>query len=313
MRTGYLWDPIYLGHFTTTIHPERPERAKVLNSESILKDLPGLIPIKTRPELGRPGILRVHSPKYLEFVEKEVTRGAQWLDQFENKIQHDSLQVAIHSAAGALSITDAVFKDQIDNGFAAIRPPGHHAAVESSKGFCIFNNVAICARFAQQIHNIKQVLIIDWDVHPGDGTMSIFYEDPSVHLLSLHQDGIFTKKIGTKEQKGRGEGLGTTYNFPLEEQSYELDYLKSFEPALLNAMERCRPELILISCGFDAHKGDPVGNMRLETKSFAVFTKLVREMAKDFNHPKIVSLLEGGYNPKILPGCTRAHLEQLMD
>jgi acetoin utilization deacetylase AcuC-like enzyme len=201
----------------------------------------------------------------------------------------------------------------VKNGFAAIRPPGHHAGAARARGFCYFNNIAICAKYAQAYFGLKKILIIDWDVHPGDGTMEIFYEDPDVYFLSIHQDGIFTDQVGTREQIGKGAGENTTCNLPLPEKSTELDYFRAFEPALERMAEQAKPELILISCGFDAHQADPLGRMSLKEESFGRMTKMVMEVAAHYCQGRVVSLLEGGYEPQALARCIHTHLETLIE
>ncbi|OVE81985.1 hypothetical protein BVY03_01675 [bacterium K02(2017)] len=312
-KTGYVWDPIYLGHFTSTIHVEIPKRAEVLDVKIMKKDLPGLIHIPIVPILGKAWAQSVHTEAYIDEVLSACKNNVPHLDSGDTKIRSDSYEVAMQSISGSLSLLGAIARGELNNGFAANRPPGHHAGVQHARGFCIFNNVAICARYAQKRFDLKRILIIDWDVHPGDGTAGIFYEDQNVHVVSIHQDNIFTDKVGLVDQNGKGAGEGTTYNKPLPKRSNEIEYLRALEPLLNKAATRCKPDLILISCGFDAHQSDPLGGMLLSAESFKKFTILVKDIANEYCGGKIVSLLEGGYNNNVLPNCVRAHLEALMD
>ena len=313
MKTGYIWDEIFLGHATSMYHPENPLRVNKLDFNTMNTDLPGLKKILNFKEIARPSALRVHPNDYLLRLEKESASGIEYFDYFDTKLKKDTYLVALSAVSAAVNLTIAVCKGEIKNGFAAIRPPGHHASEEKAKGFCFFNNVAICARYAQEIFNYKKVLIVDWDVHPGDGTAGIFYEDPDVHAFSIHQKGIFSESYDKDDQRGRGAGEGANYNVAMDERSNVTDYLRAFEPALLSAVERCKPDIIFISCGFDAHRGDPVGKMDLGEDAFQRFTKILMKMADIHCEGRIVSLLEGGYNASILQSCVRGHLEILMD
>lgn len=312
MRTGYVWDEKYLGHFTSTVHPEKPERADVLRWSNIQPHLPNLVRI---PVVAHPSdywITSVHTRAYVDTV-KEAFKNNRWrLDGGDTLVKADTFDVAAHAVFGALSLVYAVCNGEVQNGFAAIRPPGHHAGDEYARGFCYFNNVAICARYAQKFFNYSNILIIDWDVHPADGTMDIFYEDPSVFVFSIHQHGIFTDTIGTVEQTGSGAGKGTTVNIPMPKGSSESDYLNAFTPALSRAAALCKPDLVLISCGFDIHRSDPLGGMKLDDESFKKLTKVAKSIADEYCDGRLVSLLEGGYSIQALPRCVHCHLEELM-
>lgn len=313
-QTGYLWDARSLGHEISTIHPERPDRVRELEPTRVLMDLPGLRRIPTDRDLALPWIGRVHDPAYTQRVRTAFDQGLTALDSVrETRICQDTYEVALTAAAGALSLTSAVARGEVKNGFAAIRPPGHHAGPSYTRGFCFFNNVALCARFAQEVHGLERILILDWDAHPADGTMDIFYEDPTVHLVSVHQDGIFTDQVGRTDQIGRGAGEGCTYNLPLTPGARGKDYLDGLLPLLERAAARCRPDLILISCGFDAHQADAISAMRLEDGDYARLTREVRSLATQYCAGKIVSVLEGGYNPVAMRRATLAHLAALMD
>ncbi len=310
---GYLWDEGCLGHFTSTVHAERPERLEPLRPQGLLADLPGLRLVRTDPALGLPAVRRLHDPDYVRSVQLAWQHNRLWLDGGDTVVRGDTFDTALLAASGALSLLRAVAEGTVRSGFAAIPPPGHHAGRNRARGFCVFNNVAVCARHAQHALGVERVLVLDWDVHPADGTMTIFYEDPTVHVVSVHQEGILSNAVGIAEQRGRGAGEGSTWNIPLEAGSRGPDYLRALEPVLEEAAALCRPDLVLVSCGFDAHAADPIGGMRLFEDDFAAFTRLARGVAERFSGGRLVSLLEGGYNPKVLRRCARSHLEALGD
>lgn len=312
-RTGYLWDAGYLGHETWSFHVERPERLQALELGGILRDLPGLAALRAEPSLGYPSLAAVHSSEYVGEVRTAFDNQIATLDKRETVVVKDTYDVALLAASGALSVLKAVAHGEVDNGFAAIRPPGHHAGRAHARGFCIFNNAALCARYAQRLYGYERVMIVDWDVHPGDGTAAIFYEDPSVFVLSLHQKGIFTESVGTVDQRGRDAGEGSTLNVPLPKNSGNTAYYRALESALLEATTNFQPELILLSCGFDAHAADPVGEMCLDDEAFARMTKMVRTVANEYAEGRLVSILEGGYSPPIIRRCTLTHLAALME
>ncbi len=216
-------------------------------------------------------------------------------------------------AAGAVS--DAV--KRIDRGenqtaFCLVRPPGHHASSDRVAGFCLFNNVAIGARVATKLLGYDRVLIVDWDVHHGDGTQAIFLEDPSVGYFSIHRDSFYPF-TGSSSETGNGAGRGTTQNLPIRFGTSRQDQFKKFETELLAFAERIRPQFVFISAGFDAHKDDPIGSLGLEAADFASMTQTVLEIASEFADGKVVSVLEGGYQPESVAACIEQHLGVLVE
>lgn len=312
MSTGYLWDKRYLGHLPGRLHPEHPDRARELEWSRMKVDVPGLIEIPLVNQINDHWVRKVHSSDHADLIRNAFAENRWRIDNGDTLVKEDTWEVAMASASGALSVLNAVCAGRVRNGFAAIRPPGHHAGRTASKGFCYFNNAAICARYAQEFHNIERVMIIDWDVHPGDGTMNIFYEDPHVYLLSLHQAGIFSDRVGTRDQTGRGPGEGLTENVPIEKGSGETEWLRELEPALDRGGLRCKPGLIIISAGFDAHQADPLGGMKLHEESFRKMTTMVKQLADQYCDGRIVSILEGGYSVNALGRSVRAHVEELL-
>lgn len=311
--TGYAWDPLYLGHETPRTHPENPGRMRHLKARDICLELPGLKWIKPNYNLGLPWVGRVHESDYVESVRIAFEKGKRALDRsHETMVRKDSYEVALGSAAGALTLVDKVASGELRNGFAAVRPPGHHAGPDRARGFCIFNNVAACARFAQTRHGYKRVLIVDWDVHPADGTAAIFIRDPDIHVVSSHQQGLFPDTCGHPSHKGLEAGIGATWHSFVEKGTKGAAYRTEFEKLVRASAVACQPDFILLSCGFDAHAADPVGGLKLDEDDFVKMTAFMMELADEYCGGKLVSMLEGGYNPNVLMTATRAHVARLM-
>ena len=312
-QTGYAWDPMYLGHQTSPIHPERPGRVERLAYRDVVLELPGLKRVNVQAQLGLPWASRVHERSYIDFVREAHSRGRWALDASrETCVREDTYDVAMRSLSGALSLVMDVASGSLKNGFAAVRPPGHHAGVDRARGFCIFNNAAACAAFAKEHFGLERVLIVDWDVHPADGTMAIFYEDPDIHVLSLHQTGLFPKTVGSDDQIGMGAGEGATWNRNLPKGTVGDEHRSVFESVLHQAADACRPDLVIVSAGFDGHAGDPVGGWRLEEQDYAQLTEIVTSIADRHCDGRLVSILEGGYNPSAVKRSVLAHVETLM-
>lgn len=310
-RTGYLWSPRFLGHDTGRIHAERPERVLGLDPERMGIDVPGIEILDIDTALGLPGVYRVHDPDFVDGVRTAHVRRLRALDAGDTRVHADSYAVAVDATAAALTLTRAVLAGVVDNGFAALRPPGHHAHRGHTRGFCYFNHVAAAAAFAVRTGRARRVLVVDWDVHPGDGTMALFYDDPDVHVLSLHQRGLFPEEVGRLDQRGRGPGEGASRNVPLPEGGRGVDWLRALETAVGEAAEACRPELVLISCGFDAHAGDPLADTRLLDDDFRALFRMVHAATWSTARGRIVSLLEGGYCPPLVRRLVRHQVEEL--
>lgn len=228
------------------------------------------------------------------------------MDEGDTHVVPESFEVAKLAAGSVLNAIDVVLGNQAAAAFCAVRPPGHHAERGRPMGFCLFNNVAIGARYAQQKHGIERVAILDWDVHHGNGTQHIFEADPAVLYISLHQYPFYPG-TGAGSERGIGKGEGYTMNFPFPAQTGEEKYLSIVNEAIVPAISKYMPGLLIISAGFDAHKDDPLGGMELTGSSFAKMTDLVRHIAP------IVSVLEGGYNLGALAQSVEKHLESLIN
>jgi acetoin utilization deacetylase AcuC-like enzyme len=230
--------------------------------------------------------------------------GGGLLDEGDTYAVRRSFDVALLAVGGVLDAVDAVVGGKVKSAFCAVRPPGHHAERDQSMGFCLFNSVAVAARHAQKKHGLSKVAILDWDVHHGNGTQHIFEEDPSVFYISLHRYPFYPG-TGAREERGRGEGLGFTLNFPFPAGTDEAHYLKAFTSEIVPALEEYNAQLLIISAGFDAHAEDPLGGMNLADESFAKMTLLVKDLAP------VVSVLEGGYNLDALARSVQQHIAAL--
>jgi acetoin utilization deacetylase AcuC-like enzyme len=220
---------------------------------------------------------------------------------------------AAHFAAGAGCVAvDAVLDGKAKNAFCVVRPPGHHATATRGMGFCIFNNAGIAARYAQRKHGVGKVMIVDWDVHHGNGTQDIFYEDPSVFYFSTHQSPWYPW-TGKRDETGRGKGRGTTLNCPLKRGAGRKEFFAAFHNDLMPVFQRFKPELVILSAGFDARHGDPLGRLELVDQDYTDLTAYVMELARPHAGGRIVSILEGGYNLVGLATASTAHCSRLQE
>ena len=309
-KTIVIHDPLFLGHDTGPGFPECPDRLRWL-----IDNIPEQVE-KVRPDEKidpLPWILTVHEKDYVEDVRKACAAGEEYLASPDCPISRDSYDVAVRAVGATLTAVDAVMIGRARNAFAAVRPPGHHAMPGAAKGFCIFGNAAIAARYAQKKHGISRVMIIDWDVHHGDGTQEIFYEDPSVFFFSVHQYPFYPGPSGAAENTGAGKGKGFTKNVPLAAGSGDQAALAAFRSELTEAFREFQPELVIISAGFDAHEADPLGGLGWTSGVYGELTRIVRGLAREQGHERIVSVLEGGYSKRGLTEGVRAHLEALAE
>jgi len=304
--TGLAADPACKEHLTGPHHPERPERF-----DAALNALSGLHLTAIPPRLANfDEIALCHRPEYIRMVEREVMTGFHELSTGDTIISHRSWDAALRATGATLNAVDAVFGKRVDNAFCIVRPPGHHATPVIGMGFCIFNNVAIAARYAQKKYGIGKVLIADWDVHHGNGTQDIFYSDGSVFFLSTHQHPWYPG-TGMPDETGDGPGKGMTLNCPFPAGSGRKEILGAFQEKLLPAAKQVKPELVLISAGFDSRAGDPLGQFTLTDADFADLTHVMREIADQYAGGRLVSVLEGGYSLTGLASAVRAHVEAL--
>jgi acetoin utilization deacetylase AcuC-like enzyme len=302
-------DPRMLDHRTPPDHPERPERLAAVLQAWKRWGFPFTCPSGKVREAADSELERVHTASYLTRLHKDVTGHA-------GKIESDTWvsagsELAARLAAGAvLEAVDAVLLGKTRRAFCAVRPPGHHARSGSAMGFCLYGNVALAAAHALDARALNRVLVVDFDVHHGNGTQEMFYQDPRVGFLSIHR-WPFYPGTGAREETGAGAGLGTTLNLPIAFGTSRAQILSRFRAELESFADRIRPELVLLSAGFDAHALDPVGNLGLEIEDFTTLTRAVLDIAETHASGRLVSVLEGGYNIPILAECVVAHLEAM--
>lgn len=312
MRTGFLYDPRFLDHDTGHGHPESAARLRAsidyLQKQPWFGDLQDIAANPAEEQWLR----EIHSAAYIARAARACREQAPYLDCADVSISADSYEVALLAAGGALAVADAVMEQRIDNGFALLRPPGHHAEHDQALGFCLFNNVAITARYLQRRHDLDKILILDWDVHHGNGTQHSFEYDPSVLYISLHQYPFYPGS-GAYDETGSGNGRGATLNCPQPAGSGDTDYERAFRDRVLPAIDHFRPQAILISAGFDAHRDDPLADVHLSSGFYGWMTRRLMEAADAHAGGRIISLLEGGYNLCALPECIAIHLATLAD
>ncbi len=307
---GFVYHEQYLEHDTGPEHPERAERLKAivrhLNQTGVMKNLRQFRPVPASLDW----IQKAHPVSYIQMIERRCLAGEIVLDSGDTHVSRESYGIALLAAGGVLRAIDEVIQGTTTRVFCAVRPPGHHAETHSVMGFCLFNNVAIGARYAQQKHGIGRVAILDWDVHHGNGTQEIFWTDPSVLYISTHQYPLWPG-TGASNETGEGAGEGFTLNCPMRPESGEKEFIEAFHNQIMPALHKFRPELLMISAGFDAHRDDPLANINLTEQSFAKMTEFASEIASKYCGGRIVSVLEGGYNLDALARSVETHLKAL--
>ena len=309
-KTGYITDPFYLKHENEP-HPENPGRLTAikgkLESSKFYNNLALIQPRKATVE----DIARVHDRGYIESVEQNCKNGIRNLDA-DTVICPDSYQAALLSAGAGLEALDKILDGSIDNAFCAVRPPGHHAEQNRAMGFCLFNNVGVIARYAQEVKQLGKVFIFDWDVHHGNGTQHSFYKNSSIFYSSVHQYPFYPG-TGSSDETGSGDGLGSNLNLPMRAYSEDSDYLNIIESKLVPTIQKYNPDLIIISAGFDAHEKDPLAQIELSTDCFGAMTQKLLEVARDVCQGRILSMLEGGYDYSALGDSVKVHIETLVN
>ncbi len=309
MKVGYVYDPVYLRHDTG----EHPENARRLEAIVSLLESSGLQKrlalIKPRPATAEELTL-VHDESYVAHIKEVGQNGGGWLD-VETFMSAGSYDAALYAAGGTIKAVDAVMAGTVNSDFALVRPPGHHATAGKAMGFCIFNNVAIAARYAVKIGGLKRVAIIDFDVHHGNGTQAAFYDDPTVLYVSTHQYPHYpgTGEIG---ETGRGRAGGTNVNIPLPRGCGDAEYERVFTQIVAPVVKRFRPGLILVSAGYDAHWADELAEMQVTVNGFARMVAIIKELAGELCGGRLVLGLEGGYNLEALACSVKATFNVLL-
>lgn len=307
-RTGVVVDQEYLKHFPGKSHPERPERIQVL-----LDLASGLgnekFQLLSPKAASRADIEHTHGADHVRLVESTSKVNRYALDG-DTITCRDSFGVGLLAVGGFLTLLDSIAAKEVQNGFALVRPPGHHALRNRAMGFCLFNSMAIGAEYLKRAHGANKILIMDWDVHHGNGTQDAFYDDPSVLFISTHQFPFYPGS-GAVNEVGAGAGEGYTINVPLPAGCANTEYLQVFQDVVVPAAEKFKPEWILVSAGFDPHRRDPLGGMGVNEEGFAAMARKLVTLAERFADARIALLLEGGYDLAGLRNSVAAVLNEL--
>jgi acetoin utilization deacetylase AcuC-like enzyme len=293
----FFHHPASLDHDTGLGHPERPDRVRAIEAELGPRDHLGW-EVREAPRASEEQLLRVHPPRYVELVREMSARGGAF--DLDTPTSPGSWEAALRGAGGACALAEALLRDGERAGFSASRPPGHHAEFERAMGFCLFGNVAIAARHALDALGAERVLVVDWDVHHGNGTNTIFHGSPEVLFASIHQYP-FWPGSGPLEDVGSGEGEGYSLNLPVPAGTGEPAFLSLVEHVVAPAARQHRPDLILVSAGYDAHRADPLGGLALDTASYGALARQVRALGEELGVP-VGAVLEGGYDLRALAG-----------
>ena len=309
-QTGFVFHEDYLKHDTGHWHPESPARLEsIISHLEESGKLSQLEKIEPRSPCSE-WILKIHTSDYISHVRESALYGIDHLDA-DTGIGRESYRIACLAVGGILEAVDAIIANKVSNAFCAVRPPGHHAEQNHAMGFCLFNNVAIAAKYIQIQFQLEKVLIVDWDVHHGNGTQNSFYEDPTVLYFSVHQHPFYPG-TGYETETGSGAGTGFTLNKPLSAGADDSTYIDIFNSFLLPAAKKFKPDFILISAGFDAHQKDPLAAMKMTADGFGRLTQIIKEFAEEQCHGRILSTLEGGYHLDSLGQCVEKHIQVLM-
>ncbi|TKB53396.1 MAG: histone deacetylase [Nitrospira sp.] len=310
-KTGLVYDPRYLGHDMGAGHPESPNRLRAIMQQLEQSGTAARLTMIAPREAEDEWITQIHRPAYLSMLKANApTSGRLSLDS-DTLMSPGSLTAAYLASGGALAAVDAIMNKQVEHAFCAVRPPGHHAEAGRAMGFCLFNNVAIAARYVQKKYGLTRVLIVDWDVHHGNGTQHSFEDDPSVLFFSTHQFPHYPG-TGRESERGRGAGEGFTINVPMEAGEGDEEYRTVFQKSLVPTADAFKPEFVIISAGFDAHKDDPLASMGLTEEGYADLTGIVAGIAKRHAGGRILSSLEGGYNLTALAASVDRHIQALL-
>ncbi len=309
-RTGLVWHPLSAEHRTGAGHPERPERVEAILARLRDAGLWDELAVHQAAPAALERILAVHDAAHVERVADACGRAPALLDGGDTAVSSESFEAARTAAGGLLDACDRVMDGRWANAFVCCRPPGHHAERDRAMGFCLFNNVAVAAAYLRAQHGVERVAIVDWDVHHGNGTQHLFERDPAVHYTSLHQWPLYPG-TGAAAERGVGAGEGTVLNCPMEPGSGEREWLAAFDERVLPELEAFRPDFVLVSAGFDAHRRDPLAAIELEESTYAAMTERLLALAASTAHGRLVSTLEGGYDLAALAASAEAHVAAL--
>jgi acetoin utilization deacetylase AcuC-like enzyme len=304
-------DPLFQKHDTGR-HPEKAERLVVIQNRLENAGLVAQCKKGTYAPLTANDVGAIHDPDVVASARQLAEAGGGWLEA-DTLLCPDSYQVALAAAGACCAGVDQVMRGIDRTALCLVRPPGHHATAHKSMGFCLFNNVALAAHHARKAFGLDRVLIVDWDVHHGNGTQDVFWAEPTIFFLSIHRFGHgFYPGSGDDDETGTGPGLGYTANVPMPFGISRHDYHAAFRNAVEKAADKIKPSLVILSAGFDAHTRDPIGSLGLESEDFAEMTKVLLAIADTHAQGRIVSCLEGGYHLQALAESVQAHLEELV-
>ncbi len=309
MRVGIVYDPIYLKHDTGE-HVENPKRlTSIISHLEQTKLISKLTSLTPRPATVSE-LASVHQPQHITHIQSMARSGGGSLDS-DTVMSSMSYEVALYAAGGAIRAAESVMESTVDYAFALVRPPGHHATPDRAMGFCIFNNIAIAAKYILSKYGLEHLAIIDFDVHHGNGTQAIFYADPQVLYTSVHQSPLYPG-TGYFEESGSGEATGTKINVPLPPGCGDVEYRLAFEQIISPAIKRFKPQLILVSAGYDSHWSDRISQMQVSVGGFSKIVQIIRGLAGELCNNRLALVLEGGYSLIALPASVKATFEVLL-
>lgn len=308
MSVGIVRDEIFLEHITDDYHPENPGRLKSIYSMLNNMDNQGIVYVPPRMATHEE-IALIHEHSYIDSIAATMGKAQRRLDPdtVTSPMSYEASRMAV---GGALNLADKLMDAEIESGFALVRPPGHHAEHNRAMGFCIFNNIAIAARYLEKRHGLKRVIVVDFDLHHGNGTQHSFYKDPGVLYFSTHQYPYYPG-TGHYDEVGDGEGKGYTVNVPLSHGMGDADYIYVFNNVLIPIADLYKPEAVLVSAGFDAHYNDPLGGMGVTEAGYAAMTRILLDIAKRHSNGKTLFALEGGYNMNGLTNSVKAVIMEM--
>lgn len=312
-RVGLIAHPDFSRHDTGFGHPERPGRLHAIRSRLEETGLGDRLLFFSPNVIEVDWLEKVHTSRHITEVKRRCEQNTRLMDAGDTFICPASFEVGRLAAGAACEAVDAVMDDRADAVFCATRPPGHHAERDRAMGFCLFNNAAIAARYIQDAHRLERILIVDWDVHHGNGTQHIFEEDPTVFYFSVHQYPHYPWFSGGSGETGIGAGKGTNLNAPLPAGAGDEQFLRAFDELLAPEMERFLPEFVIVSAGFDAHVDDPLSGTGVTEDGFAGMTRRARQIARLYANDRLISVLEGGYDLNGLARCVEYHLNALLE
>ena len=309
MKAGFVYDPVYLKH-DTGAHVENAGRLEAIMTHLEKTGVKQqLTPIKLRAA-SIEEIALVHQKEYISHIQDRAEKGGGWLDA-DTVMSSGSYEAALYAAGGAIKAAEAVMEGEVNSAFALVRPPGHHATAQRAMGFCLFNNVAIAAKYAMARYKLARILIVDFDVHHGNGTQDAFYDDPQVLYISTHESPLYPG-TGRMEETGSGAGQGATVNIPLSAGCGDAEYRQVFEQIIAPVSRRFAPQLILVSAGYDSHWADGLALMQVSTTGHGQMVSIIKDLADELCNGRIVICLEGGYNPNALSASVKATFDVLL-